>query len=84
MGIRTFAEEFSFSKIFYLQAAGAGGREKWEPVWGKFHIANRIGDISEVAAAVTFLASRDAAFINATDLKVKLKLKIKLKNTTES
>ena len=53
-------------------------------MWGKFHIANRIGDISEVAAAVTFLASRDAAFINATDLKVKLKLKIKLKNTTES
>ena len=26
-----------------------------------------------MAAAVTFLASRDAAFINATDLKVKLK-----------
>ena len=26
--------------------------------------------MSEVAGAVTFLASRDAAFVNATDLKV--------------
>ena len=54
------------------QAAGPGGRDRWEPVWGKFHISNRLGDISEVAAAVTFLASNDAAFINATDLKVRL------------
>ena len=30
----------------------------------------RLGEMSEVAAAVTFLASKDAAFINATDLKV--------------
>ena len=47
-------------------------------MWGKFHIANRIGDISEVAAAVTFLASKDAAFINATDLKVALEMFVKL------
>ena len=26
--------------------------------------------MAEVAGAVTFLASRDAAFVNATDLKV--------------
>ena len=30
----------------------------------------RLGEMSEVAAAVSFLASEDAAFINATDLKV--------------
>ena len=53
------------------KAAGEGGRERWEPVWGKFHISDRLGDIAEVAAAVTFLASNDAAFINATDLKVR-------------
>lgn len=52
------------------KAAAEGGRAKWEPVWGKFHISNRLGDMSEVAAAVTFLASLDASFVNATDLKV--------------
>ena len=30
----------------------------------------RLGEMAEVAAAVAFLASRDAAFVNATDLKV--------------
>ena len=30
----------------------------------------RLGEMSEVAAAVTFLASKDASFVNATDLKV--------------
>jgi len=52
------------------KAAGSGGRAVWEPVWGKFHISNRLGDMSEVAGAVTFLASLDASFVNATDLKV--------------
>merc|ERR1719412_2023189 len=50
--------------------AAANERDKWEPIWGKFHICNRLGELSEVAAAVTFLASKDAAFVNATDLKV--------------
>jgi len=52
------------------KAAEDGGREKWEPIWGKFHISNRLGEMSEVAGAVTFLASLDASFVNATDLKV--------------
>ena len=30
----------------------------------------RLGEMSEVAAAVAFLASEDASFINASDLKV--------------
>merc|ERR1712088_323828 len=52
------------------KAAANGGRSHWEPPWGKFHISCRLGEMSEVAGAVTFLASRDAAFVNATDLKV--------------
>merc|ERR1712179_465838 len=52
------------------KAAGEEGRAVWEPVWGKFHISKRLGDMSEVAAAVTFLASKDASFVNASDLKV--------------
>ena len=68
-----------------LHQAATGGREKWEPVWGKFHISNRsvimmvvtvtrLGEMAEVAAAVAFLASKDAAFVNATDLKVVMML----------
>lgn len=52
------------------KAAGEGGRKKWEPVWGPFHMAGRLGEMSEVAAAIAFLASKDASFVNATDLKV--------------
>merc|ERR1712037_564777 len=52
------------------KAAANGGRGHWEPTWGKFHISCRLGEMAEVAGAVTFLASRDAAFVNATDLKV--------------
>ena len=37
------------------------------------YILSRLGEMCEVAGAVTFLASRDAAFVNATDLKVNTK-----------
>jgi len=50
--------------------AAVGGRDRWEPIWGKFHINGRLGEMCEVAAAVAFLASKDASFVNATDLKV--------------
>ena len=30
-----------------------------------------LGEMCEVAAAVAFLASKDASFVNATDLKVR-------------
>jgi NAD(P)-dependent dehydrogenase (short-subunit alcohol dehydrogenase family) len=33
-------------------------------------MSGRLGEMAEVAAAVAFLASADAAFVNATDLKV--------------
>jgi len=52
------------------KAAAKGGRGHWEPTWGKFHISCRLGEMAEVAGAVCFLASRDAAFVNASDLKV--------------
>jgi len=47
-----------------------GGREKWDPVWGEFHMLRRCGEPVEVAAATLFLLSEDAAFITATDLAV--------------
>ena len=40
-------------------------RSKWEPeVAGPFHMMRRCGEMAEVAAAVTFLCSADASYIN--------------------
>ncbi len=40
-------------------------RLEWEPkVPGPFHMLKRMGEMSEVAAAVAFLCSNDAAYIN--------------------
>ena len=41
-----------------------GGRKIWEPIWGKFHISNRLGEMAEVAGAAAFLCSKDALFVN--------------------
>ena len=37
---------------------------------GKYHMVKRLGDAVEIAAAITFLCSRDESFITAVDLKV--------------
>jgi NAD(P)-dependent dehydrogenase (short-subunit alcohol dehydrogenase family) len=52
-----------------LKAAG-GDREKWDPIWGQFHMLERCGNPVEVAAGILFLLSDDASFITATDLAV--------------
>jgi NAD(P)-dependent dehydrogenase (short-subunit alcohol dehydrogenase family) len=45
-------------------------REKYEPIWGKFHLLKRMGKTYECAAPVLFLLSEDASFITGTDLQV--------------
>jgi NAD(P)-dependent dehydrogenase (short-subunit alcohol dehydrogenase family) len=50
--------------------AADGDREKWEPVWGQFHMMRRLGEPIEVAAAILFLLSEDADFITGADLPV--------------
>ena len=50
--------------------AAAGDREKWGPVWGQYHMLERLGEPAEVAAAILFLFSDDATFVNAADLAV--------------
>lgn len=45
-------------------------REKWGPVWGKFHLLRRLGEVEEVASAAAFLLSDDASFITGSDLFV--------------
>ncbi len=45
-------------------------RGKWGPVWGKFHMMRRLGEVHEVASATMFLCSDEASFITAAELPV--------------
>ncbi len=45
-------------------------RKKWGPIWGKFHLLRRLGEVEEVASATAFLLSDEASFITGTDLYV--------------
>ncbi|TVZ14894.1 SDR family oxidoreductase [Maribacter sp. MAR_2009_72] len=47
-----------------------GGRKKWDPIWGRFHMLKRVGLAIEVARPVLFLLSNDASFITGTNLIV--------------
>ncbi len=47
-----------------------GGREKWGPIWGDYHMLRRLGEPVECARAILFLLSDDASFITGTDLPV--------------
>jgi NAD(P)-dependent dehydrogenase (short-subunit alcohol dehydrogenase family) len=51
------------------EAAGYD-REKFDPIWGKYHRLRRCGYPEEVASAVLFLCSDEASFITGTDLPV--------------
>jgi len=47
-----------------------GGRAKWEPIWGDYHMLQRCADPIECAGPALFLLSDDASFITGTDLAV--------------
>lgn len=53
-----------------MEKAADGDREKWEPVWGDYHMIGRLADTIEVAKPILFLLSEDASFITGTDLAV--------------
>ena len=53
-----------------VQKAAEGDRDKWEPIWGRYHMLRRLGDPHEVARAILFLCSDDASFITAAELPV--------------
>jgi NAD(P)-dependent dehydrogenase (short-subunit alcohol dehydrogenase family) len=57
-------------EVYKAAAIDGGGREKWDPIWGEYHMLRRCGDPIECAAAALFLLSEDASFITATDLAV--------------
>jgi NAD(P)-dependent dehydrogenase (short-subunit alcohol dehydrogenase family) len=53
-----------------VDKAAGGDRAKWGPIWGKFHMLRRLGEVEECAAPVAFLLSDEAAFITAAELLV--------------
>lgn len=57
-------------EVYKAAAIDGGGREKWNPIWGEYHMLRRCGEPIECAAAALFLLSEDASFITATDLAV--------------
>jgi NAD(P)-dependent dehydrogenase (short-subunit alcohol dehydrogenase family) len=53
-----------------VDKAAGGDREKWGPVWGKYHVLRRLGTVEECAGACAFLLSDDASFVTGTELMV--------------
>ena len=53
-----------------VDKAAGGDREKFDPIWGEYHMLGRCGYPIECARAILFLLSDDASFITGTDLPV--------------
>ena len=53
-----------------VSKAAVGGREKWESIWGPFHMTRRLAECQEVAASICFLLSDDASFVTGSDVPV--------------
>ncbi|MCL5105352.1 MAG: SDR family oxidoreductase [Armatimonadetes bacterium] len=53
-----------------VSKAAGGDRAKWEPIWGQFHMLERLGEPVECAGPILFLLSDDASFVTAVDLPI--------------
>lgn len=57
-------------EVYRAAEIGGGGHEKWDAVWGEYHMLERCGEVVECAGPTLFLLSDDASFITGTDLAV--------------
>ncbi len=57
-------------EVHKAAAVDGGGREKWDAIWGEYHMLGRCGEPVECAGPVLFLLSDDASFITAADLAI--------------
>ena len=57
-------------EVYKAAGLDGGGREKWDSIWGDYHMLGRCGDPVECAGPALFLLSDDASFITGTDLPV--------------
>jgi NAD(P)-dependent dehydrogenase (short-subunit alcohol dehydrogenase family) len=53
-----------------VDKACGGDRTRWGPVWGKYHILRRLGNVEEIAGPTAFLLSDEASFITGAELAV--------------
>jgi NAD(P)-dependent dehydrogenase (short-subunit alcohol dehydrogenase family) len=53
-----------------VDKAAGYDRAKWGPIWGRFHMLRRLGEVEECAAPVAFLLSDEASFVTATEVMV--------------
>ncbi len=68
--VNSISPGWIWTQEVFKAAIDGGGREKWDPIWGEYHMLRRCGEPVECAAAALFLLSDDASFITATDLAV--------------
>ncbi|MCC5999508.1 MAG: SDR family oxidoreductase [Pararhodobacter sp.] len=69
-GIRVNAVSPGWTWSNIMDELTGGDRAKTDRVAAPFHLMGRVGDAEEVAAAVMFLCSDEAAFITGTDIRV--------------
>ena len=57
-------------EVYKAAALDGSGKEKWDSIWGQYHMLERCGEPVECAGPTLFLLSDDASFITATDLPI--------------
>jgi len=57
-------------EVYKAADLDGGGREKWDPIWGEYHMLGRCGEPIECAGPTLFLLSDDASFITGTDVPI--------------